>query len=59
VRIKKALDKKTLSLATVKHCVVLTRQIFNHAISLKLFSGKNPVQETLKVSKVFLKQKSE
>jgi integrase len=59
VRIKKALDKKALSPATVKHCVVLTRQIFNHAISLKLFSGKNPVRETLKASKGFLKQKSD
>ena len=58
VRIKKVLEKKALSPATVKHCVVLTRQIFNHAISLKLFSGKNPVRETLKASKGFVKQKS-
>jgi integrase len=59
VRIKKPLEKKAFSPDTLKHCVVLTRQIFNHAISLKLFSGKNPVRETLKTSKGFLKQNSE
>ena len=58
-RIKKALDKKALSPATVKHCVVLIRQIFNYAITRKLFSGKNPVSETLKAHKGFVKNKSD
>ena len=64
-RIKKTLSKKKvgkkggqLSPATVKHCIVLTRQIFNYAITRKLFNGGNPVSETLKSRKGFVKGNS-
>ena len=62
-RIKKTLSnkkvgtkvKRPLSPATVKHFIVLTRQIFNYAITRKLFIGVNPVSETLKSRKGFVK----
>ena len=62
-RIKKTLSnkkvgtkiKRPLSPATVKHFIVLTRQIFNYSITRKLFIGVNPVSETLKSHKGFLK----
>ena len=62
-RIKKTLSnkkvgtkiKRPLSPTTVKHCIVLTRQIFNYSITRKLFIGVNPVSETLKSHKGFLK----
>ena len=40
-----ALTEKNLSPATIKHCFVLIRQIFNHAINLNNFTGKNPVSK--------------
>ena len=62
-RIKKTLSnkkvgtkiKRPLSPATVKHFIVLTRQIFNYGITRELFIGVNPVSETLKSHKGFLK----
>lgn len=62
-RIKKTLSnkkvgakvKRPLSPTTVKHCIVLTRQIFNYSVTRKLFSGVNPVSETLKSRKGFIK----
>ena len=62
-RIKKTLSnkkvgtkvKRPLSPATVKHFIVLTRQIFNYGITRELFIGVNPVSETLKSRKGFIK----
>ncbi|MCE5334504.1 MAG: site-specific integrase [Desulfobacteraceae bacterium] len=34
---------KTLSEATIRHCMVLIRQIFNHSIAMGYFIGKNPI----------------
>ncbi len=47
---KKALAKvpaesKNLSAATVKHCFVLIRQIFNHSLSMGYFAGINPISK--------------
>lgn len=36
---------QTLSPATVKHCLVLTRQMFNKAILWGFYSGQNPVKK--------------
>ncbi len=47
--------EKTLSPATVKHIIVLIRQIFNWAINRGLFIGENPVRQTGKADKKFLK----
>jgi len=46
---------KTLSPATVKHVIVLVRQIFNWAIHRGLFIGENPVRQTAKADKKFLR----
>jgi len=45
VRTKTALVAKGLSPQTVKHCLALLRRIINHAISMRLWSGINPVQK--------------
>lgn len=42
-QLKTDLFKKGLSPATVKHCLVLVRQIFNKAIAWDLFTGVNPI----------------
>ena len=42
-KLKHDLDKKGLSPATVKHCLVLVRHMFNKATSWDLFEGQNPV----------------
>jgi len=42
-RLKTALLKEEYSPATVKHCLVLVRQIFNKAFLWKLYQGENPV----------------
>jgi integrase len=44
-RLKRDLIKKGLSPATVKHCLVLIRQIFNRAIAWGFYSGSNPVKQ--------------
>ena len=41
-RLKTALLKEDYSPATVKHCLVLVRQIFNKAFLWKLYQGENP-----------------
>jgi integrase len=46
---------KTLSPATVRHVIVLIRQIYNWAINRGLFTGENPVRQTAKADKKFLK----
>jgi len=63
-RVKKTLKRKKidkrkssshLSDATVKHCLVLMRQMFNRAASWGLFEGVNPVRQTTIADKKFLK----
>ncbi|HDM78643.1 MAG TPA: site-specific integrase [Deltaproteobacteria bacterium] len=44
-RVKSQLLKKGLSPATVKHCLVLVRQIINKAIAWGLWRGENPVSK--------------
>lgn len=60
-QIKKTLSKKkvtrngkTLAPATIKHCIVIVRQIFNYAITHDLVTSINPVSKTLKKHKDFL-----
>jgi len=43
-KIKRTLQKKDLSDATVKHCLVLIRQMFNKATTWGLFDGSNPMK---------------
>ena len=54
-RLKRETQKKGLSPATVKHVLVLTRQIFNKAIGWGLYAKGNPIRATLAVDKKFLK----
>jgi integrase len=54
-RVLKGSHKTTLSQTTVKHCLVLVRQIFNRSRQWGLFSGENPVRETINADKKFLK----
>ena len=56
---KKKTNGKAFSDNTVKHCISLVRGIFNYAITRKLFNGPNPVSETLKAHKGFLKGASD
>ncbi|HQM43690.1 MAG TPA: tyrosine-type recombinase/integrase, partial [Smithellaceae bacterium] len=43
-RLKTALLKKGYSPATVKHCLVLIRQVFNKALIWGMYQGGNPVK---------------
>jgi integrase len=43
-RIKSELLKADLAPATVKHCLVIVRQMYNKAIAWGLYSGMNPVR---------------
>ena len=43
-RLKTALLKKGYSQATVKHCLVLIRQVFNKALIWGMYQGGNPVK---------------
>ena len=43
-RLKADLTKDGLSPASVKHCLILIRQIFNKAITWGLYQGMNPVK---------------
>jgi integrase len=43
-RFKADLSKKGLSPASVKHCLVLFRQIVNKAIAWRLYQGENPIK---------------
>lgn len=54
-RFKRTLISKRLSPATVKHCLVLIRQIINKGIGWGIFTGPNPVRETSRMDKGFLK----
>jgi len=42
-RLKADLLKRGLAPATVKHCLVIVRQVFNKAVSWGLYKGPNPV----------------
>jgi integrase len=42
---KEDLSDKALSPATIKHCMVLIRQIFNHNLAMGAFIGKNPISK--------------
>ena len=52
---KKGRYGKKLSDATIKHCLVLIRQMFNRAISWRMYQGTNPVTATAQENKKFLK----
>jgi integrase len=54
-KVLKASRKATLSETTVKHCLVLVRQVFNRSRQWGLFNGENPVRETINADKKFLK----
>lgn len=43
-KLKSDLNKKDLSPATIKHCLVLMRQIFNKAIVWGFYRGENPIK---------------
>ena len=43
-KLKSDLTKKELSPATVKHCLVLVREIFNKAIAWKKYQGQHPLR---------------
>ncbi len=49
-KLKRDLDKKGLAPATIKHCLVLVRQMYNKAIAWGLYEGTNPVTWYLKIS---------
>ena len=53
--LKQKLKKKKLSDATVKHCLVLIRQMFNRGIGWGIYQGENPIRETTRADKKFLK----
>ena len=44
-KLKRDLQRKGLAPATVKHCLVLVRQIFNKAIAWNLFQETNPIKK--------------
>ena len=50
-KLKRDLDKKDLAPATIKHCLVLVRQMYNKAIAWGLYEGTNPVKQ-VKLPKV-------
>jgi integrase len=52
---KKSRYGKKLSDATIKHCLVLVRQIFNKGISWEMYKGANPVTATARENKKFLR----
>ena len=56
-KLKKWNSEVIMAEATVKHCLVLVRQIFNRAKKWKLFEGENPVTETIDADRKFLKIK--
>lgn len=49
--LKNSLFQKGLAPATVKHCLVLIRQIFNKAIEWGTFTGSNPIKR-IKLPKI-------
>jgi integrase len=43
-RLKSSLTKKGLASASVKHCLVLVREIFNKAVAWNKYQGPNPIK---------------
>jgi len=56
-RIGKGKSKVPMAEATIKHCLVLVRQIFNRAKKWGMFDGENPVRETINADRKFLRMK--
>ncbi len=54
-RFKKKLNHKGLAPGTIRHCLVLIRQIYNRASRIGLFDGPNPIKETSQIDRHFLK----
>lgn len=54
-KINKGKVKTQLAEHSVKHCIVMVRKIFYWAADRGLYEGKNPVKETIKADKQFLK----
>jgi len=54
-RMKKAIQKKGKSAQTILHCLSLVRAMYNRAPGWGLYNGPNPIKETSKVDKKFLK----
>jgi|GEM_PF-195189 len=52
---KKGRGGKLLAPKTIHHCLALIRQMYSHAAGWGIYSGPNPVTETSKVRKKFLK----
>lgn len=44
-KIKSDLNKRGYSQQTIKHCLVLVRQVVNKAVTWKMWDGKNPVKD--------------
>ena len=56
-KLKSKLKKSGLQDGTVKHIMVLIRQMYNRGIAWGMVQGKNPVSEAIKSHKGFLKVK--
>lgn len=54
-RLKRRKQGGTLAPATVKHVLILTRQMFNKAIGWGLYDKENPIRSVIAVDKKFLK----
>ena len=52
---KKGRGGKPLAPKTIHHCLALIRQMYSHAAGWGIYSGPNPVTETAKARKKFLK----
>jgi integrase len=53
-RLKRSIQKKDVSPATVKHCLVLVRQIFNKGKAWGYFAGESPFGTVTKGNRKFL-----
>ena len=53
--LKKKLRAKGIAPQTILHCLQLIRAMYNRAAGWKLYNGPNPVQETAKTDKGFLR----
>jgi integrase len=53
--IQKGARSTRLAEITIKHCLVIVRQIFNRGIGWGMYHKENPICETLRLDKKFLK----
>jgi integrase len=53
--IHKGARSTRLAEITIKHCLVLVRQVFNRGIGWGMYHKENPIRETLRLDKKFLK----